>query len=77
LQVDLSIWRHLLERTHKLETSFTSPLFIHVRRLPDVCAISDASIDAAGGYVGPLSVWWQFTWPPAIARQVRITMQGG
>jgi hypothetical protein len=77
LQVDLSIWRLLLERTDKLETSFASPIFNHVRRLPDVCAISDASIDAAGGYIGPLSVWWQFTWPPEITQQVRLTMQGG
>lgn len=77
LQVDLSIWRLLLERTHKLETSFASPLFNHVRRLPDVCAISDACQDAAGGYVGPLNVWWQFKWPSVIARLVRLTMQGG
>lgn len=76
LQADLSIWRLLLERTHKLEASFASPIFNHVRRAPNICAISDASQDAAGGYIGPLSVWWQHTWSPTIARQVRLTMQG-
>ena len=71
-----SIWRLLLERTHKLEASFASPIFNHVRRAPNICAISDASQDAAGGYIGPLSVWWQHAWSPTIARQVRLTMQG-
>lgn len=47
LQADLSIWRLLLDRTDKLEASFASPIFNHVRRPPDYVAISDACEDAA------------------------------
>ena len=73
LQEDLNVWRSLLSKPKLLETNFASPLYNHIKRAPELLAISDACQAAGGGYVAPLGVYWQYVWPAEVQRRLALT----
>ena len=74
LKADVEMWRCIASQPALVETNFSTPVFAHVRRQPELLAISDACLQGGGGFVAPLGVWWRVEWPENIVARSRATL---
>ena len=74
LKADVEFWRCIVSNPDLVEAHFATPIYAHVRRRPELLAISDACLEGGGGFVAPLGVWWRIEWPRDIVERARATL---
>jgi len=78
--LDLAMWREIVSDPDLKASRYSTPLYNHLRRSPELLVIGDAMADAGGGFVAGAGVegapWWRVQWPSAVVeRFLRTSMK--
>ena len=74
---DLDMWREIIEDPALQATNYSTPLYNHLKRSPEILVIGDAMAEAGGGYVSGMGVegaaWWRVRWPALVVERFHRT----
>jgi hypothetical protein len=71
------MWREIVEDPVLKASNYSTPLYNHLKRSPEIVVIGDAMAEAGGGYVAGAGIkgapWWRVQWPLEVVQRFHRT----